>query len=275
MKEIVSVHWLNKNLNNPNLIILDASIKSTALGIQTESSEFTIPKARRFDLKNVFLDTSSPFPNTIPTPEHFEAECQKLGINQDSEIVVFDNIGVYSSPRVWWLFHIMGHQKIAVLDGGLPYWIQLNFPTERKQAKNYEKGNIKVDFDSNMVIGFDQIKRNTSDKQFVIVDARSEGRFNGIAEEPRKHLKSGHIPNSINIPYKSVLRDGRFKSEKELKEKFSKKYKGENDWVFSCGSGMTACIVMLASQMGHMGSKKIYDGSWTEWAELNNLKTEL
>ena len=120
MKALVSKSWLNENLNNPNLIILDASISKNAAKKVFESSNIMIPRARRFDLKNVFLDTTSPFPNTVPNPEYFQHQCQKLGINKNSEIVVYDNAGIYTSPRVWWLFKVMGHDHIAIIDGGLP-----------------------------------------------------------------------------------------------------------------------------------------------------------
>ena len=131
MGELVSTEWLNQNLSNSNLIILDASLKTSANATEFEKFDRTIPNARQFDLKNTFLDKSSPFPNTIPKPKVFELECRKLGINKDSEIVVFYNNGIYSSPRVWWLFKVMGHRKISVLDGGLPDWIENEYQTEK------------------------------------------------------------------------------------------------------------------------------------------------
>lgn len=273
MKKIVSAEWLHKNLSNPKLIILDASIESNASGKEFEKFEQTIPLARRFDLKNVFLDKTCPFPNTIPRPKEFELECRKLGINNDSEIVVFDNNGVYSSPRVWWLFNVMGHQKISVLNGGLPNWMKHGFRTEKEHIKTYGVGNFEVKFDKTLIVDFEQMVNNTIHKKFTTVDARSESRFNGTGKEPRKHLKSGKIKNSINIPYQDVLQDGKYKSKSELNKLFEEKCKDEKELVFSCGSGISACIVMLACQIGYANSLKVYDGSWTEWAERNNLKT--
>jgi thiosulfate/3-mercaptopyruvate sulfurtransferase len=247
-------------------------VKTNANGKALEKFDRTIPNARRFDLKNVFLDKRSPYPNTIPNPEKFELECKKLGINQNSEIVVFDNNGIYSSPRVWWLFKIMGHQKISVLDGGLPDWIEKKFQTEKEYFQTFETGDFEAQFDTTLVVDFERVSKNTIDKKFTIVDARSESRFNGIGKEPRKHLKSGKIENSVNIPYQEVLRNGKYKPESELNKLFEKKCNDEKELVFSCGSGMTACIVMLACQIGYGNSLKVYDGSWTEWAERNNLK---
>ena len=247
-------------------------MKNRANGEEFERFDRTIPNARLFDLKEVFRDITSPYPNTIPEPEIFETECRKLGINQDSEIVVFDINGIYSSPRVWWLFKVMGHQKITVLDGGLPDWIEKEFQTQKEHIKTFKTGDFKVQFDKTLVVDFERISENTFKKKFTVVDARSESRFNGTGKEPREHLKSGRIENSVNIPYQEVLSKGKYKSANEINEIFEKKCTDEKDLVFSCGSGMTACIVMLAHQIGYGNCLKVYDGSWTEWAERNNLK---
>lgn len=271
MRTIVSSEWLHQNLANPNLIILDASLKSSATGQEFEKFENTIPKSRQFDLKNVFLDKGSLYPNTIAKPEIFELECRKLGICNDSEIVVFDHNGIYSSPRVWWLFKVMGHHKVSVLDGGLPSWITNGFQTEKEHLKSFDIGDFTVQFDQTLVVDFEQVYENTVKKKFTIVDARSKSRFNGTGKEPRQHLKSGRIENSVNIPYQEVLRKGKFKSQSQLRNVFKEKCHNEKELVFSCGSGMTACIVMLAFQIGYGDSLKLYDGSWTEWAEINKL----
>ncbi len=275
MNKIVSVEWLHLNLNHTNLIVLDASLKTTANGSVSKFSLKTIPGARFFDLKNTFSDSSSPFPNTIPNVTHFEIECQKLGICQNSKIVVFDSTGIYSSPRVWWLFTLMGYQDISVLDGGLPEWINRGFSTETRAYKLYKLGNFKATFQTKHIKSYQDVLDNLHTKTFIIMDARSEGRFKGRTEEPRKHLKSGHIPNSINIPYNEVLTNGKFKTESELKTLFTKKNVQKKTLVFSCGSGLTACIVMLANALVFNKNKIIYDGSWTEWAELQNLKIDV
>ncbi len=273
MKTIISAEWLSQNLGNPNLVILDASIEASADGKKFKKSDVTIPNTRRFDLKHVFLDKTSPFPNTVPKSKEFELESRKLGINRDSEIVVYDTNGVYSSPRAWWLFKSMGHHNIAVLDGGLPNWVQKGFKTSIGHLTDFKPGNFRAHYDERLNIAFEQVKENLNLKEFLIVDARAEGRFNGTAQEPRKYLKSGSILNSVNIEHKEVVRNGKFKSKEELNKLFENKCNGEQELVFSCGSGLTACIVMLANQIGYGNSLKLYDGSWTEWAELNNLKT--
>ncbi|MDB4289640.1 sulfurtransferase [Flavobacteriaceae bacterium] len=275
MNQLVSSDWLHQNLNHPDLIILDVSLQATAEGNVPNTFLKTIPGARYFDLKNNFSELNSPFPNTLPNEIQFETECQKLGIHRDSKIVVFDSLGIYSSPRVWWLFKAMGHQDISVLDGGFPAWIHNGLPAETRVPKHYSTGDFKAILQTKYIKSYQDVLNNIRSKTFTIVDARSEGRFNGSTEDPRKYLKSGHIPNSINIPYGEVLDNGKFKSVSELKTLFDKKNIDKKELVFSCGSGLTACIVMLANVIAFNKSRTIYDGSWSEWAERQNLKTDV
>lgn len=259
-KQPVSPDWLKAHLNDQNLIILDASQPSNF------SESFSIPGARVFDLKNDFSDTCSEYPNTFPKVEQFEQECGKLGINKNSKIVVYDNRGIYFSPRVWWMFKVMGHQNIAVLDGGLPAWENQGFKTKVRDNTTYTTGNFSAILDANVVKDFEFIKTNIEKQDSLIVDARSSGRFNGTAPEPRKGLRSGSIPNSINIPYETLLENGKFKNEQELLEIFNSSQITNEPLVFSCGSGVTACIVLLAAELIKIENKKsVYDGSWTEW----------
>jgi len=275
MNEIVSIEWLHQYLNHPDLIILDASLNATAEGNTGDTLLKTIPGARFFDIKNNFSNPNSSLPNTLPNETQFETECQKLGIRRNSKIVVFDSLGIYSSPRVWWLFKLMGHREISVLDGGLPAWIDSGYSTETRRPKHHELGDFKAALQSKYVKNYQDVLDNVHTKTFTIVDARSQGRFNGSADEPRKHLKSGHIPDSINIPYGEVLTNGKFKTASELQRVFNRKYDDQKELVFSCGSGLTACIVMLANVIAFHKSRTIYDGSWTEWAERQNLKTDV
>ena len=166
----------------------------------------------------------------------------------------------------------MGHSNIAVLDGGLPAWDAQGLPLVDVQPAHYPAGDFTAQLQPGLVKSYQDVVANAEAPAFTVVDARSEGRFNGTAPEPRPELKSGRIPHSINIPYGWVLQDGKLKSEAELKQLFAERYQGADDLVFSYGSGLTACIVLLASEVaGHPGTA-VYDGSWTEWAELQGLK---
>ena len=273
MKNLVSTDWLSQNILNEDLILLDASLPMTASGKVSAFQSEMIPNARPFDLKNDFSDTSSQFSNTYPSIEQFQQAAQKLGINTSSKIVVYDNLGVYSSPRAWWLFRLMGHENIALLNGGLPEWINQGHQTVPFCKEEYPKGNFRAKLRPHLVKQYQQVLDNIETPSFCIIDARSQNRFNGIGLEPRKHLKSGHIPNSINIPYPRVLHNGQFKSKKELRLIFESKelplpYK---EITFSCGSGLTACIVMFARQLIYPQQTSLYDGSWTEWATKQDL----
>ena len=267
-KEIVSVEWLNNNLYRSDLIILDASPNKTIDGRNSSFDQLSIPNARRFNIKEQFSNKESEFPNTVPSTLQFKQECQKLGINQNSEIVVYDNLGIYTSPRTWWLFKVMGHEKIKVLNGGLPEWFSKGYETSKLSEikQEYKLGNFECDFRKELVISYDEIITNIESSEFLVIDARSQGRFNGTEEEPRKYLKSGSIPKSVNIPYKLLLENGKFKSIDQIRDIFAQRSISQKQLVFSCGSGITACIVMLASEIGFQKSKYLYDGSWTEFA---------
>ncbi len=271
---LVSVDWLNEYLNNEHLIVLDASPTANAAGLEASTASRMIPTARPFNIKGTFSDQESSFPNTIPSEKQFENECRKLGINNSSTIVVYDNLGIYTSPRVWWMFNIMGHQNISVLNGGLPEWISRKYKTINKkdQKEIYASGNFSARFQHDFVKTYQDILKNIDTNSFLLVDARSKGRFNGTAKEPRQYLKSGHIPNSINIPFQEVLEDGKFKTVEQIKKVFDTSCNTSQDLVFSCGSGITACIIMLAYELAFKENRYLFDGSWTEWAERQNLK---
>lgn len=266
-----SVEWLHDNLTNSNIIILDASQASNAI----ESSHIRIKGARFFDLKNVFSDVEAPFPNTIPSVETFQEGCRKLGISQSNSVVVYDNLGIYTSPRVWWLFKTMGFESVFVLNGGLPEWMNKGFETEEITDLNLERGDFQAHFNPALVRDYNFILENTNRKRELVVDARSSGRFKGTEPEPRKDLKSGKIPNSFNIPYTAVLENGMLKSRAALIPLFEPLRAKKKPLVFSCGSGITACIILLAyTYLYGSTSTAVYDGSWTEWASLQGLKND-
>ena len=271
MESIVSSAWLAAHLNDADLIILDASVSSTVTGHVSEHNNTRIKGARAFDLKNDFSDSTSSLPNTMPSVGQFQESCRKLGINNSSKIVVYDNLGVYWSPRVWWMFKAMGHEKIAVLDGGLPDWMKSNYPiSEKYEILEIKKGDFTASFQEDMIEDFEKVYTNTLTQEALLIDARSKGRFDGTEPEPRKDLRSGHIPNSVNIPYETVLNNGKFKSKEKLEKIFKDLKSDKRPLIFSCGSGITACIVLLASTLVLDKKNSVYDGSWTEWAQKVN-----
>jgi thiosulfate/3-mercaptopyruvate sulfurtransferase len=260
---IVSTAWLNSQMQNPDLIILEARLEQNQANLENQNPDLQIKGARVFDIKNNFSDTNNPLPNTFPSTEQFTAESQKLSINKNSIIVVYDTLGIYSSPRAWWMFKAMGHSEVYVLDGGLPEWIKEGFPTENQnQTTTYPKGDFEGEFQPELIKNKEQILENISTKESVLIDARSSDRFFATNEEPRAGLRSGHIPGSINVPFTELQRDGKYKSEAELTEILNL---NNQPLLFTCGSGITACIVLLACELISDNPKAVYDGSWTEW----------
>ena len=267
---VVSAEWLHENFNDPDLIILDASPKNNVSGLKTDFPGIQIKGARIFDLKNNFSDKNSDLPNMLPLPNDFSFECQKLGINNNSKIVVYDNLGIYTSPRVWWMFKTMGHDNISVLNGGLPAWKNKGYSCEPINMTTYKQGDFLASYNPEFVKNAQDILTNIDSCEAIVIDARSEGRFNATAPEPRADSKSGHIPNSKNLPFKNVLKNGKFLPKNELSEIFKDLNLNEKPLIFTCGSGLTACIILLALELISENPKSVYDGSWTEWGQQKN-----
>ncbi len=167
----------------------------------------------------------------------------------------------------------MGHQNVSVLNGGLPEWEAKGFAIEDIAVKEYAHGNFKVNYDTGSFSDFDFITTKTITQISQVIDARSNGRFSGTANEPRKELQSGCILNSSNLPYTAVLNNGKYKSNDELNTLFHDLDLKNKPLVFSCGSGITACIILLAAKQVLTNTMSVYDGSWTEWAIKNELFT--
>nr|WP_315149893.1 sulfurtransferase [uncultured Flavobacterium sp.] len=259
---LVSTAWLKEHLNDSDLIVLEARLEQNQSNLENQNPDLQIKGARLFDIKNNFSDTNNPLPNTFPSEEQFTDEAQKLGINKNSTIVVYDTLGIYSSPRAWWMFKAMGHSNVFVLDGGLPEWIKEGYPTEKQQPAACPKGDFEAKFQPDLIKNKEQILKNITTKEAVLMDARSADRFYATNEEPRAGLRSGHIPCSINVPFTELQQDGKFKSPQELKEILNL---NDQPLLFTCGSGITACIVLLATELISDNPKAVYDGSWTEW----------
>jgi thiosulfate/3-mercaptopyruvate sulfurtransferase len=274
LKPVVSVKWLSQHLHDPNLIILDASLMDNKAGLKSEHEGFQIVNARFFDLKNTFCDPDHPISNMIPSAERFTTECRKLGINKNSKIVVYDNLGTYSSPRVWWLFKVMGHENIAVLNGGLPAWINELCEVEIKESTEVELGDFQASFNSKRVLNAEQILENISTEHLLVIDVRTEDRFYARVPEPRENLRGGHVPNSINLPFNRVLANGMFLSDKELSVIFKSLSLKNKPLVFCCGSGVSACIGLLACELVLENEKYLYDGSWAEWGQMEGYPIE-
>ena len=273
---IVSVDWLQSNLENEHLIILDCTIAKA-----TEKSTLSISDDKKrikgavfFDIKKTFSNVNAPFPNTILSPEAFEEKAQYLGVNNDSIIVCYDDLGIYSSPRVWWMFQLMGFKNIAVLDGGFPKWDENKYPVEKQHTNVFLKGDFKVDYQSEKIKFTKDLLFAINNDTILIADARSSGRFKSTSPEPRKDVKGGHIPNSVSLPFSKMIENGILKSENDLKVIFEKINQENKELIFSCGTGITASVLALGAEIVGIKKYAVYDGSWTEWGSTVNLPIE-
>ena len=268
---IVSVEWLADHINDPNLIVLDATIAKVTQP-KNDIAEVQIPGARFFDIKKVFSDLTSGVPNMLATPEQFEKGCSALGITNTHTLIIYDRLGIYSSPRAWWMFMTMGFTNVAVLDGGLPAWIQAGLPTEKLSASSSDpNGSFQSKYKENLVCNLQDVQAAMNATDTLILDARSAGRFNATAPEPRADLRGGHIPGSKSLPYTQVLSNNHFLPKAELKIIFDKLDVRHKKLIFTCGSGITACIILLAAHISGHENLSVYDGSWSEWGLPNGL----
>ena len=272
---LVSVNWLCQHLDVTNLVVLDGTIPKVTLKNNANNfEENQIVNARFFDLKKTFSIQNAPFPNTALNADDFQEKARELGINNNSCVVVYDTYGIYSSARVWWLFKTMGFNNIAVLDGGFPAWKKANYPTEKKQQHHFKVGDFKVNYQPEKLINADVVLNSLNDTKKKILDARSAGRFNSTEPEPRKEVRNGYIPRSKSLPYSSLLNDTKLKSAEEIEQLFNELNVENKEMIFSCGSGITACVLALGATIAGFKNISVYDGSWTEWGSLSHLPIE-
>lgn len=271
---LISAQQLQQRLlEENNIVILDASIE---FQIPSESAKIKgqmIPGAIRFDYDKDFCNKHTLLPHMFPSEKHFNTRAREIGINQDSTVVVYDNSGTFASPRAWWMFMAMGHKNVYILDGGLPAWIEAGYATDTSYRTQVTPGNFEGHIQDNYFVNAQQIQSYSDDKSANILDARSQARFDSEVPEPREGLRSGHIPNSICLPFAQVLNAGKLKSQEELSDIFSMlALNPSQPMFFSCGSGVTACIILLAAKLaGYSGEMGVYDGSWTEWGANEQL----
>jgi len=275
-RPLVSAEWLFKNRNAMNLVILDATIPKITLANSDSDgiSKNQIKKARFIDIKNEFSDLTTELPNTMLTQVEFEKAARELGINSNSAIVVYDEYGIYSSTRAWWMFKAMGHDNIAVLDGGFPEWNKAEFIIEEKKRYSGEKGNFKADYNEKYFNDLNDIIKAIENNNAIVLDARAEDRFKGLVEEPREGLRSGHIPASLSFPYSKLINDDKMISKEKISKVFSEIINNDKPLIFSCGSGVTACTLALGAEIIGLKDISVYDGSWTEWGSNLDLPIE-
>ena len=275
-KTLVSTEWLANHLKDPDLRIFDASwyLPDMNHDARAEYEAGHIPGARYFDIDEM-SDHRSELPHMVPPPEKFISRMRAMGVGDGHQVVVYDGAGLFSAARVWWLFRLMGKTDIAVLDGGFAKWKAEGRPIEDMPPIMRDR-HITVSVQNHLVRDVTQVAAASKLKDHEIIDARSPGRFKGEEPEPRKELRSGHIPGSKNVHYATLLNaDGTMKTPNELKQVFEAAGVDlSKPAITSCGSGVTAAVLSLAlERIGHR-DHSLYDGSWSEWGRFDYLKVE-
>jgi len=270
---LVNVAWLQQHLDHDDLLLFDASWHMPATGRDgfAEWQQERIGGARFFDFDGRICDLQSSLPHMLPDADGFTHELQRLGLNQRSCVVVYDSMGMFSSPRAWWMLRVMGCANVALLDGGLPAWKAQGLATEGLATESgtdepaYPLGDFRARLAARQVADAAAVLRALEDERICVLDARPEPRFNGTADEPRAGLRRGHMPGAKNLPFAQLFNQGLLRPEAELALLFEPLLDKSSAAICSCGSGVTACILAFALHQIGFNQVAVYDASWSEW----------
>jgi thiosulfate/3-mercaptopyruvate sulfurtransferase len=265
---LVSSEWLAGQLGTHDLVVFDASwyLPVEKRDARAEYRNEHIPQARFFDIDAV-ADTESSLPHMVPTTAQFERMIGALGVGNSSRIVFYDQKGISSAPRAWWLMRLFGHEQCAVLDGGLPKWRSEGRALQQGEASPPVPASYRAKFNARMLRGLGDILDNLTSAREIVLDARSADRFHGRVPEPRPGLRGGHVPGSRNLPFSELVSaQHTLLSPARLRALFAEcGVHADSAVVTSCGSGITAAVLSLGLAVAGLPMGALYDGSWSEW----------
>jgi thiosulfate/3-mercaptopyruvate sulfurtransferase len=277
MDPLVSTEWLAAELGADDLVVLDATIfpPGDTRDARSQFAIARIPGARRFDI-NLIADRQSPLPHMVPSAEYFAQQVQAIGISNDSRVVCYDQLGMFSAPRAWWMFRLFGHDQVAVLDGGLPKWRAEQRAVQEGTPPAAPPGRFQSALRAGLLRGLGDVRDNINSRRELVLDARSADRFHARVAEPRPGLRSGHMPGAHNLPFGELLTaQHTLLPPAALQARFRQAGVHERNAVItSCGSGLTAAVLNLGLTVAGYPPGALYDGSWAEWGGRNDTPVD-